>query len=189
MMRKLTNIFFSKPFILFLTLSFSANAESFSYSWFNKNLTLPFPKEWVANKDKRKQSRDPYVFFEKSGAPRISATLYHTNFELNPKDYSAFQDQLLKSKMKWIKKQESSLIGKIETNPLKSGNNGLSYRFAFKGPRGTFREVGQFRHCSNVSFTLKALVPQEKWDSEKGKEIQNFLMYEDPCPASKNSQN
>lgn len=170
---------------LILTLSFTSGTAlgATSYKWFGLNLNLPFPKKWVANKKARKKSKDPYVFFEDVESPRIAGTLYHTNYDLNPKDYSAFETTFLKSKMKWLKKEDSALLGKIITNPPKSQGGAFSYEFSFRGTRGIFKEVGVYRRCKQKSFTLKAILPKSKWDTKQGKEIQDYILFSDPCPS------
>lgn len=73
-----------KGLLLFILFSTSTFAE---YAWYGTQLNLPFPQTWYANAKKRKSPKDPLVFFEKGPSPRIAATLYHTNYDLLPKDY------------------------------------------------------------------------------------------------------
>lgn len=173
---------------LFLLLTFItiANSADDSYNWYGLKLQLPFSKKWLANEKARKNTRDPLVFFEKDKSPRIAGTLYHTNYDLNPKDYSAFEETFLKSKMEWLKKENSALEGKIITNSPESRGGKFSYQMTFNGTRGIFKEVGLFQRCQEKSFTLKVMIPKEKWDTKKGKEIIDFVLFKSPCPSPKN---
>lgn len=167
-----------KGFLLFILLSTSTFAE---YAWYGKQLNLPFPQSWYANKEKRKSKKDPLVFFEKGQAPRIAATLYHTNYDLLPKDYSAFTEDFLKSKNAWMKKESANLLGKIVTKLPKSLKDTFSYQFSFANNRGTFMEVGLFGRCDDLGYSLKVILPQQKWENKTGSEIIDFIRTENPC--------
>lgn len=171
-----------KGLLLLILFSFPTFAD---YSWYGMKLNLPFPEAWYANAKKRKQAKDPMVFFEKGANPRVAATLYHTKLDLFPKDYSAFTDQFLKSKMAWIEKESASLLGKIVTKLPKSRKDTFSYSFSFANNRGTFMEVGLFGRCKDIGYTLKAILPQSKWEGAEGKKIIEFMEVENPCQEDK----
>lgn len=168
-------------FLLF-TFFFTTPVQAYeSWDWNGLKLQLPFPKNWLANEKVREKKKDPLVFFEPSKSPRITATLYHTFYELNPKDYSAFKDQFLKSKIKWLKKNKADMIGDIIFNPPKSQDSSFQYELTFKNQMGKFKEFGQFRRCKEIGFTLKALIPQEKWSQGNALEIMKFFSNSNPC--------
>lgn len=162
-------------FILFSTSTFA------DYSWYGHQLKLPFPTSWYANEKKRKSPKDPLVFFEKGAAPRIAATLYHTNYDLFPKDYSAFTDRFLKSKKAWIEKESANLLGEIVTKLPKSRSDTFSYQFSFANNQGTFIETGLYGRCGDIGYTLKAILPQQKWEGKVGSEIIEFMSSQNPC--------
>lgn len=174
--------FFTFPFNL---LPVHAQQGSVSYQWFGVKLNLPFAKSWLVNKAKRKADKDPLVFFEPNSTPRIAAGLYHTNYDLNLKDYSAFQATFLKSKKAWLKKQSADLIGEIVYKSPKTRGGVFSYEMTFKRLDGSFKEIGLFRRCQGKSFTLKAMLPESRWSTQEAKEIISFFNKEDPCVAKK----
>lgn len=80
-----------------------------------------------------------------------------------------------------MEKESASPLGKIVTKLLKSRKDTFSYRFSFANKRGTFMEVGLFGRCGDIGYTLKAILPQVKWDSKVGSEIIDFMSVENPC--------
>lgn len=183
-MFKLTNLL-----ILFLasTFVFSKDVSKAStYSWYGLKVKLPFPNEWLVNQAKRKDKKDPLVFFEPNTSPRIAAGLYHTNYDLDPVDYSAFREGFLKEKKAWLKKQSAELVGEIVLKAPKSRGGAFRYEMTFKRLEGSFREIGLFMKCrqgpQEKSFTLKAMLPETRWQSPKAKEILTFFSSASPCP-------
>ncbi len=170
-----------------LLLIFFCQSTFAEYAWYGLDLNLPFPQDWYANKKKRKDPKDPLVFFGKGASPRVAATLYHTNYDLLPKDYSAFTDQFLKSKKAWMKKESANLLGKIVTKLPKSPKEPFSYRFSFANKRGVFMEVGLYARCGDKGMTLKAILPQSKWETPEAKKIIDFMEVESPCHKQKAS--
>lgn len=172
--------------VLFTLLFFSASSWSSSiktneYSWFGVKLKLPFDKSWLVNGDKRKDAKDPLIFFEPNSTPRIAAGLYHTNYDLNPKDYSAFREELLKSKKAWLKKHSADLIGEIIFKSPKVRGGLFFYEMTFKRLDGKFKEVVIFRRCKDKSFTLKTMLPEDRWGTQEAKNILDFFNEGDPC--------
>lgn len=175
--------------LLFLTsspASFSQEKDRPSFNrfpWNNITVQLPFAKEWAVSKP-RKHPYDPLNFMNPSSpAPRIIANLSQTNFELSTKDFSAFKQEFLKSKMSWLKKSEGEILEKpIFT--FSSQEQLLKYEYSFELNQEKFKEFGHFQRChSKVSFSLRVMIPEGKFKSnpELTRKIIDFFRNSSAC--------
>ncbi len=182
-----------KRFIALTLLLFTFSSANFSkekdkanlnrFQWNNISIQLPFSPEWAITKP-RKNPYDPLNFMNPdSPAPRIIANLSQTNFELSTKDFSAFKDEFLKSKVAWIEKSEGEILEKPIFTFTKEKML-LKYEYSFAIKQEKFKEFGHFQRCTpKIAFSLRVMIPQSKIKAhpELTTEIIDFFRNSSAC--------
>lgn len=129
------------------------------------NVTLPFPKEWLAKGSEKKNS---FVFFNaKAAPPRLMISLYASSFKYPRKDLSEFEKILKERKTEWLKKVEAKALAAPQIIKMKESNS-ILLKLSFETSQGKFEEWTHFEECHDQKgIVLKAMIPTTQRDSFK----------------------